>query len=807
MRKVLNKIGLVFAFCFVFGLMGAEVLAQGQINYAEIRVDELSDSQIRQLILQAEAMGASDAQVLTQAQARGMKATEVEKLRRRLEQVRLKEGSTFAYKMGEDNSGKGFDPRRYRDPDMSDSLEHSLDSSDDDTVAHHLNQTTHADPFLALRPQIFGASLFQGSKLKFEPNLQIPTPRQYIIGPSDELLIDLMGDNEQHYEVNVGPDGYIRVEYVGLIAVGGLTIEQATSKLRQSLSAVYPGLRTGKTSLVVNLGNIRSIQVVLSGEVVQPGSYTLPSLASVFHALYAAGGPNDKGSYRAIRVIRDREIIAEVDLYDFLLHGMNAAHLNLKDQDIIHIPVYQQRVEITGEVKRSALFEVRDGENLQDVLGFAGGFNERAYTERIRILRNTSAEKQILDVAHADFGGFIAQDGDRIQVDAILDRFANRVRIRGAVYRPGDYALEEGMTLGHLIRKASGLREDAFLSRGYIHRLNPDNSRALLAIDIQSINQGDKADIPLMREDEVVIHSLFDLREEQKVSIHGEIRFPGEFDFGTQMSIADLVQMAGGFREGATPSRIEVSRRVRNSDARSATAPIAETHVLDIDHQLRITDNDFKLEPFDIVYIRSAAGYISQRQVRIAGEVLYPGSYTINHKDERLSDLIARAGGLTSAAYTDGASLQRFRDQEERHLVGIDLTAVLAKPGIRQDLLLEEGDIIYIPKLLQTVRVSGEVLNPNGIIYEPGKSLRSYIQGAGGFKTTAQKKKVFIRYANGSAQSAKSFLFFKSYPKVEPGSEIVVPLKPARDVLSPQSWVAISSTMASLTAIIVTLFR
>jgi protein involved in polysaccharide export with SLBB domain len=541
-------------------------------------------------------------------------------------------------------------------------------------------------------------------------------------------------------------------------------------------------------------------------------------LATVFHALYAAGGPNAQGSYREIKVIRKNEVVQTIDLYEFLVHGIQPS-LRVQDNDIIHIPVYQQRITLLGEVKRAAVYELKNGETFQDLLAYAGGFGENAYMERVTIIRNSSREKQILDVTASDFGKFTLLNGDQIQIDGVLDRFENRVQIHGAVFRPGAYGLDNGLTLKGLIEKANGLKEDAFKSRGYIYRLNEDMSKSMIAFDVEQILKQAEADIPLKREDEVVIHSHFDLRETQRISIQGEVRAPGEFEFSSGMSIGELIQIAGGFKTGASPTRIEVSRRVRNSDALSSNGLTAKIFTIDVDPQLKISTSDFRLEPFDMVYVHSSEGYVEQRQVRIEGEVLYPGIYVINHKNERLSDLIARAGGLTSSAYIDGASLERIRyaaslqpstvfdAQVERHLVGIDMGAILKKPGSQIDLLLEQGDVLRVPKLLQTVTVSGEVLNPNAIVYEPGKSLKNYINGAGGFTSKAYKKKVFVRYANGSAKSASQFLFFRSYPKVLPGSEIVVPVKPERQLFTAQNWVAISSTLASLTAIIVTIMR
>lgn len=512
--------------------------------------------------------------------------------------------------------------------------------------------------------------------------------------------------------------------------------------------------------------------------------------------------------------------------------------------------MYQSRVEIAGEVKRPALFEVLPGENLDDVIRFAGGFSNQAYTAQIKVLQNTNKERSITDVPAESFNTYGPLNGDKYVVEKILDRFANRVEISGAVFRPGEFELDKGLTLKGLIEKADGLTEDAFLNRGYINRLNADNTASLISFDVAKIIAGMEPDINLQREDRITISSLFDLRDEYKVSIQGEVRQPGTFDYGQSMSLEDLIQMAGGFKEGATPNRIEISRRVKNSDALSKSAKTAELFTVNVDQNLKLQGDTFKLQPFDIVSIRNSTGYEVQRQVRVEGEVLYPGVYTITSKDERLSDLVKRAGGLTPSAYAEGASLKRpgpavvtvddknaidNREEEEKKLlnlkrlqetgtkdttssevtqkiissdlVGISLDRILEKPGSRFDLLVEEGDILRVPKQLQTVKVTGEVLSPNSIVFSPRKTFKQYVNGAGGFTFNAYKKGAHIKYANGSVQAASKFLFFNNYPKVLPGAEILVPKKAERERLSAQSWIGIGTAVASLAAIVVSLLR
>lgn len=565
----------LFIFSFL-AIVLANYTAFAQSNYADVKVDELSDTQIRQLIQKAESIGYNDAQLEQMAAAQGMKPEEIQKLKLRVEKIRKQDSSSSngakANAVDSQNSENEFSGRTYAGSDQkSDTSKRNFNKDLEDKRKLELR-----DAFGNLIPKVFGAELFKNSDITFEPNLRMATPKNYVIGPDDELLIDLSGDNEASYKLKVSPEGIIRVQYVGNVSVGGLSIEQATSKIRSSLSGTYPALRTGRTQVAINLGNIRSIKITLIGEVEKPGSYTLSSLSTVYNALNASGGPNTNGSFRKIQVIRNNRVVSTIDVYDFLLKGIQVNNIRLQDQDVINVPVYQSRVEMAGEVKRPALYEVLSSESLEDVLRFAGGFSNKAYTAKIKVLQNTNKERKITDVDAESFDTYGPLNGDKYIVEEILDRFENRVEIEGAVFRPGPYELEKGLTLKGLISKADGLTEDAFLNRGYINRLNADNTLALLSFDVAKVIAGTENDILLQREDKITISSLFDLRDEYKVSIQGEVREPGTFDYADNMSLEDVIQMAGGFNEGATPNRIEISRRIKNSDATSISARTAE---------------------------------------------------------------------------------------------------------------------------------------------------------------------------------------------------------------------------------------
>ncbi|KQR72105.1 SLBB domain-containing protein [Pedobacter sp. Leaf176] len=820
-----------------------------QTNYADVKVDELSDAKIRELMQRAESIGYTDAQLEQLAAAQGMPATEIEKLRTRVEKIRKADGVSSATSGTDGNSKTASDMNRSRtstQKTLLDSLK-KVSNQDGNSLLNQERQKLK-ESFGGGSTKIFGSDLFFNVNQTFEPNLRMATPKNYVIGPDDELLIDITGDNEANYKLKVSPDGTIRIQYAGLVAVGGLTIEQAISKIRTRLAGTYPGIKSGRTSVAVNLGNIRSIQVTVTGEAVKSGTYTVSSLSPVFNVLYQSGGPNINGSFRNIQVIRNNKVISKIDVYDLLINGIQRGNIRLQDQDVINVPVYDTRVEMSGEVKRPASYEMLPGETLADAIRFAGGFSNKAYTAQIKVLQNTSRERKIIDVSESEFSAYKPKNGDTYLVETILDRFENRVEIIGAVFRPGQYELENGLTLKSLIKKADGVKEDAFLNRAYISRLNADNSQSLLSFDVAKLLDGSVNDIRLQREDKVTINSIFDLREEYKVTIQGEVRQPGTFAYADNMNLESLIQLSGGFKEGATPNRIEISRRIKNSDATSASAQTAEVFTVNVDPDLKIQDQGFTLKPFDIVSIRNSESYHVQRQIKLEGEVLYPGVYTITKKDERVSDVIKRAGGLSPLAYVEGASLRRKggldsrnidaieMQREEREkllnlqrlkqsgardttsldkdlqilrsdLVGIDLKRIMDKPLSRFDLIVEDGDVIRVPKELQTVRVTGEVLKPNSIVYTKGKSFQGYISGSGGFSYNAYKKGAYVVYSNGSVAANRKFLFFNNFPQIKPGSEIFVPKRADREKIGIAGLVGISTAVASIAAIIVSLLR
>lgn len=846
---------LLIYLSFFLGILSVQLSYAQTINpqdLSNISVDNLTDAQIQKFLTQAQSSGMSTDQLGQMALARGMKPAEVQKLKDRINTLQngSKAPTGKAPAVGSSSTDRTVDgsiPSGTTAPVTGTQTTQTVPGNTTGTLGNTgmLPDTTLAanNALTELKPKIFGRDLFTNSGTTFEPNLKLPTPKNYIIGTGDQLLIDIYGYSEASYQLNVSPDGTINVPYGGVMQVAGLSIEAATARIKSKLAKNYGGLSQGNTKISVTLGNIRSIKVIINGEVTKPGTYTLPSLATVINALYSSGGPTDNGSFRNIEIVRGGRKVATFDVYDFLISGDLKNNITLQDQDIINIPPYQKRVEVIGEVKRPAIFEMKGNETFNSLLRFAGGFTEKAYQARVKVLSNTSTERRIKDITADNFSSYIPQSGDKYFVDEILDRFENRVTIEGAVFRPGQYELEPGLTIKSLIKKASGLREDAFVSRGYITRLTSDLNTELVSFDIKKIMSGQAADIPLQREDVISISSKFDLKEEYKVNINGEVRYPGEFPFSENMTLEELIIKGGGFKESASAQRIEISRRIENSDYNSSSAKVAEVFQTEVNKDLSTEAAKFVLKPFDIVTIRSLPGYQVQKQLLIDGEVVYPGNYTVIKKNERISDVIKRAGGLTAMAFAEGASLKRVSGQDSKfekeieqqkiaqlqklqadaakdstsmdlaqqsvrnNFVGINLPEIMKNPGTVNDLFLEDGDIIFVPKQLQTVKVNGEVLSPVTVVYEKQKGFKSYIDNAGGFSEKALKKRAYIVYANGTVKSTHKFLFFNTYPQVKQGAEIFVPTKEDKPNLTAQQWVSIGTGLATITAVIIAVMR
>lgn len=821
------------------------------IDFQTVNVDDLSEQQIQRIHEEAQSRNMSIEQVTQLAVARGLPKAQANRLRQRLQQVqggqlrggeggaeiprgRLRTSPTLG-----DTTGGAYDVLFGADTEsdtleMMQTIERIRYQSRQDSIQLHQQ---------ILRDKIFGYSLFrERGQVNFEPELNIPTPSDYQFSTGDEVIIDIWGAAQQTYQQIISPDGTINIPNLGPIYLNGMTIEEASRRLKDRLGTIYSGLNPQDESrkdtyMQVSLGQIRSIKVTVLGEAMTPGTYTVPSLATVFNALYAAGGPTTTGSFRNIDVIRGDSVAATFDLYDLLIDGDQSANIRLRSQDIIQIHPYDQRVEISGEVKRPGIYELRENETLQNLIKYAGDFTNQAYTDRVKVIGNTPKEKQITDVNQQNFDRFMLSNGDSITVGEILDRFSNRVKIEGAVFRPGEYEVTDTTSLYSLIQRADGLMGDAFLNRGLIYRTRDDYSIEAISFNVRELlNNPEEHDIPLQKDDLVRISSIFDMQENYTVRINGPVQNPTRFEFAYGMTLEDLIFKAGGFRESATPNRVEVARRIRDLEGETESSSIAEIFSFEVDENLRLSPEDakFELQPFDQVYVRTLPNYEAQQEVTVIGEIKYPGKYTISSRNERISDLIRRAGGLTPEAYTQGATLFRQREftqqrgqrvlaniegltQEEQEeqlrrqeadyataQVGIDLPEVMNNPESRHDLFLERGDSLFIPKQLQTVTIQGGVFHPTTTRFREGSNFKDYITAAGGYTDLAKKRRAYVIYPSGDVDRVKSFLFFKNHPEVEPGATIVVPEDPDPIRLSPQERIGIMSTITSTAVLIVT---
>lgn len=792
----------------LMAFMGAGLSGQGfnANDLSRLRSSDISDAQLQTIIDRGEQEGISAAEAINLAKARGLSPSVANELLKRAETLQSQADKPV---VSQQSLRKELVPAKITD-------------------AANLSDTLVVEEMVG--PQIFGSSLFGNRQSLFEPAMNIPTPLNYVLGAGDELIIDIWGATTNFYQLQVGNEGSVTIDNVGPVYVHGLTMEEAEAKIIEKLKLLYRGLRPGQadqtTYASVSLGRVRSIQVTIIGEVKTPGTYTVSSLSTVFNALHSAGGPGKIGSYRQIELIRDNRIYAVFDLYDMLLRGDQSGNLRLNDQDVVRVATIKNRVEVAGHVRRPALYEVKDDETLAHLIEFSGSFNDSAYTRQVKLIRNSETERMLITVPRSAFDSFLLANGDVVQVDKILDRFSNRVTIEGAVWRPGDYELTEGMTLSQLIALAEGVMPDVFRGRGVINRLSDNYDFRVESFSVDKLLAGEY-DLALKPEDQVIIRSIHDMREERTIQIGGEVKNAGLFQFREGMTLEDLILMASGFKVSASEARIEINRRILGEAAPAKRGTkLAENYVFGVDRMLTLNDEakTFELQPFDQVYVRPRPDYQVQRSVRIEGEVLFPGEYTLSDRNERISDLVKRAGGLTDEAYIKGAtmlrqSLQLSRVETEvdlgmdltvekpksnENFVGIDLDIILASPGSEDDLFLRPGDEIRIPSELQTIRVSGGVLREAEIRYTEGKNLKYYVSRSGGYTQGARKGRAYVLYANGDVETKSRFLFFSSSPKIEQGAEIVVPQKVEVGALSPGERISILSTVVSMAAIVIT---
>lgn len=674
---------------------------------------------------------------------------------------------------------------------------------------------------VAQQDAVFGRNIFNTRNLTFEPNVNIATPPNYRLGPGDEVVIDIWGASQNTIRQQISPDGTINLEQLGPVFLSGMSIERAQQYLTGELRKIYSDQ---SNQIRVTLGNTRTIQINVMGEVVQPGTYALSAFSTVFHALYRAGGVSDIGSLRNVKVSRGGQIVATVDVYQFIMQGKTRDDIRLEEGDVIIVPAYDALVQITGNVKRPMRYEMKKGETLSTLLKYAGGFTSDAYTKSLRIVRQNGKEYQVNTVDDTDYSVCKMHDGDVVTAEAILDRFTNKLEVRGAVYRPGIYELGGKLnTVRELVEKADGLMADAFTGRAVLYRERENKTREVKQIDIRAIMEGTQPDIPLQKNDVLYIPSIHDLEDLGNVQIFGEVTHPGDYPYADNMTLEDLVITAGGLRESASVVRVDVARRVKDPKSTESSATIGQTFSFGLKDGF-VVDGEpgFTLQPYDQVFVRRSPGYSAQQNVTVNGEVLYGGTYALTSKSERISSIIAKAGGATPFAYVKGAKLTRVANEEEikrmqdvvnllrrqvseemmdslgitvqrTFTVGIDLEAALANPGSDADIVLREGDVISVPEYNNTVKIDGAVMMPNTVSFKKGESVKYYISQAGGYGQNAKKSKKFIIYMNGQIAEVKG----NGKKQIEPGCEIIVPSKRKRQ-FNLSNVVGLASSITSL---------
>lgn len=808
---------LITLFFLIFVLSGVAMAQQ------------MSDDQVIQYVKEANKSGKSQKQITTELLRRGVTKEQVSRI-----QQKYSESNTVSNKSNEM-------PSQLRQRTLVDDgggQRRTTDYSEvgmlDETVGGRVDNRADNTATTDNASQIFGHDVFTNRNLTFEPSINLATPVDYRLGPGDEVIIDVWGASENTIRQSISPEGTIQVSGLGPVQLSGMTVKDANAYLQREFSKIYSGISGSEptSQIKLTLGDIRTIQINIMGEVAVPGTYTLSSFSSVFHALYRAGGVNKIGSLRSIKVVRNGKTIADLDVYDYLMKGKMKDDIRLQEGDVIIVNPYESLVRIAGKVKRPMFYEMKPTETVATILNYAGGFTGDAYKKAVRIIRKSGREHQVYNVDEMDYSVFCLDDGDSISVDAVLKRFENRVEIRGAVYRSGLYELSGTVnTVKQLIKKAEGLRGDAFLNRALLDRENEDLSHEVIAVDLGGLLKGTVADIPLQKNDILYIPSIHDLKEEETISIHGEVANPGTFLFSKNMTIEDLLVQSGGLLEAAATTKVDITRRIKDPKSTSFSSVLGKTYSFDIKDGLVVGgEGDFHLEPFDEVYVRKSPAYRKQQNVVVAGEVLFGGNYALVKKNERLSDLISKAGGITPDAYVKGARLIRKMTEEEQrrqadavrmarmgegkdsisveklnisdtYTVGINLEKAISNPGSDFDLVLREGDVLFIPEYINTVKISGAVMYPNTVLYKRGESLRYYINQAGGYGKLAKKKKAYVVYMNGTVSRLKS----RDKKAIEPGCEIIVPSKEEKKRMSTAEILGMGSTTASIAAMIATM--
>ena len=815
------------------------------IGIADVSAQSMTDEQVLQFVAVEYQKGTSQAQIVTKLMQKGVDINQIRRVKQKYERQANNGGLGV-----KDITGEQASTNRLRKNNGQTKEQPSGQMQKDKlTNVEAKDKYTDLDPnyiqmqeemqflfpdslsmmMLPKEPEgrkVFGRDIFNNKELTFEPNMNIATPQNYRLGPGDAVYIDIYGASQKTVEATVTPDGTIVIEGFGPVQVSGLTVAQANARLKTTLGARYS---SSKVRLTV--GQTKTIIVNVMGEVKTPGTYTLSAFASVFHALYMAGGTNDIGTLRNIKVYRNNKLVTTVDIYDYILNGKLTGNVRLADNDVIVVGPYDCLVNVAGKVKRPMFYEMKKSESVGTVLKYAGGFTGDAYKKSVKVIRKAGSKYSIFNVGEFDVNTFKIEDEDSISVDSVIPRYSNMVEIKGAVFRPGMYQVGGDITgVRSLLEHADGVTEDAFVQHAVMHRMKFDRTLEVIQVDIEGILSGRVADIPLKNEDVLYIPSKKDLLEQQTLTIHGEVLYPGTYTYADNTTVEDLIIQAGGLTDAASVMKVDVSRRITDKQAISVSDTIANTFSFRLKDGFVIDGTPgFTLQPYDEVYVRTSPGFSAQKNVTVEGEVLFGGTYTLAKKTQRLSEIIKQAGGLTTTAYAKGARLERQLTPEERarmeqvlkmakakagdsdtlninkldvgntYYVGINLDKALAEPGGNYDIVLREGDKITIPEYTNTVKISGDVMYPNTVSFRKGKNVAYYIDQAGGWGSRAKKSRTYIIYMNGTVARIGNGV------KPEPGCEIVVPSKPANSRMTTTEVVALASGTASIATMIATL--
>lgn len=806
---------------------------------------QMSDSQVMDFIAREHKAGTSQSQIVTKLMQRGVRIDQIRRIRNQYDSQVKSRGAKV---VTEGTAAKGGSVMRTDNSKLqaveetSDKLvgtskdmttakqgttgELATDAREKHDAAERDIQATQEIPGEAAGKKVFGRDIFNQRALSFEPNMNIATPGNYVLGPGDQVVIDIYGASQKTLQLTVSPEGTVTVPEYGPIQVGGMSVGAANAKIRRSLGSRY---RSSEVKLTV--GQTRTILVNVMGEVRVPGTYTLSAFATVFHALYRAGGINDLGTLRNIKVFRNGRLITVVDIYEYILNGRLAGNVRLQENDVIQVGAYDCLVGITGNVKRPMFYEMRKNESVGTLVKYAGGFTGDAYRKSVRLVRQTGEKYAVYNVGEFDMNTFKVDDGDAITVDGILNRYENTVEVKGAVFRPGQYHLGEGTTsVRSLIQQAEGVTEDAFTAHAILHRMKPDRTLQVIPVDVKGILEGSSADIPLQNEDVLFIPTQSDRVAERTLTIGGEVFSPGVYQYADNTTIEDLIMQAGGLTDAASTAKIDVSRRIVDPKATTTSKEIAKTYSFSLKDGFIIDGNrDFLLEPYDVVQVRRSPGFQLPRMITVSGEVMFEGAFALAYKNQRLSDAIKAAGGVTDQAYVRGARLERRLNDDERarrdmlvhqlsmqvnttdsvrlsqldlgdvYSVGIHLDEALANPGSDADITLREGDHLIVPEYNGVVKISGNVMYPNTVAYKKGKNYKWYVNQAGGFANRSKKRATWIVYQNGTMSKVGRGV------EIEPGCEIIVPAKTKTSGFALGQWLTIGTSLTSMAAMVATI--